>query len=270
VSGYHRGNFLERNIKGLHAAMDRAIYAEQSSDRGGLLQGIDPRVKVVGLIALIVAAALEARLWPLAAILALATALAMLSHITPWMLARRVWAGAFLFSGAIAIPALFLTPGREVWSGITETGLRTGAFLLLRVEASATLALLLVLTTPWMHVLKALRVLRVPVLLVVILGMTCRYILLLLEAAHEMLDARKSRMVGVLDRPTSRRMAVSAGGVLFQRTSQLSSDVYLAMLSRGFRGEVYLLDDFEMQTRDWAAAFAFAATAGLAIWAGRV
>ena len=32
-----------------------------------------------------------------------------------------------------------------------------------------------------MHVLKALRIFRVPVVFVVILGMTCRYILLMLE-----------------------------------------------------------------------------------------
>ncbi len=39
---------------------------------GGLLQAIDPRVKVAGLFALIVAAALASRLWILAAILAVA------------------------------------------------------------------------------------------------------------------------------------------------------------------------------------------------------
>lgn len=269
MSGYHRGNFFERNIKGLHAAMDRALYAETSAASRGLLQRLDPRVKVAGLVALIVAAALASRLWTIAALLVLAATLAALSRISPWMLARRVWAGAFLFTGAVAIPALFLTPGPALFGGITATGLRTAAFLLLRVETSATLALLLIFTTPWMHVLKALRILHMPVLVVVILGMTCRYILLLLETAHEMLEARKSRSVGTLARSDSRRMAVSAAGVLLNRSFQLSGDIYLAMQSRGFRGEVYLLDDFAMQSRDWAAAGAFALLTIAAIWAGR-
>ena len=274
MSGYHRGGFFERNIKGLHAAMDRALYAESSTSSGGLLQAIDPRVKVAGLLALIVAVALASRLWTLAAILAVATVLAALSRISPRMLVMRVWAAAFVFSAAISIPAIFLTPGPELWRSpngvlaITTPGLRTAAFLILRVESSATLALLLIFTTPWMHVLKALRVLRAPALVVVILGMTCRYILLLLETAHELFEARKSRTVGSLDPGDRRRMAISAAGVLLNRTLQLSGDIYLAMQSRGFRGEVYLLDDFQMKRRDWAAGAAFAALTIALIWAG--
>jgi cobalt ECF transporter T component CbiQ len=275
VSGYHRGGFFERNIKGLHAAMERALYAETHTAAGGLLQGIDPRVKVAGLFTLIVAAALASRIWALAAILATATILAALSRMSPRLLATRVWATAFVFSAAISIPAIFLTPGPELWRSpngllaITMPGLRTAAFLILRVESSATLALLLIFTTPWMHVLKALRVLRAPILVVVILGMTCRYILLLLETAHEMFEARKSRTVGALDQGDRRRIAISAAGVLLNRTFQLSGEVYLAMQSRGFRGEVYLLDDFQLKPRDWAAATAFAALTIAAIWAGR-
>ena len=68
--------------------------------------------------------------------------------------------------------------------------------LVARVETAATLSVLLILCTPWSHVLKALRVLRVPVVFVVILGMTYRYILLLLQSAHDMFESRRSRMVG--------------------------------------------------------------------------
>ncbi len=102
---------------------------------------------------------------------------------------------------------------------ITATGLaHAPAFLILRVETSATLALLLIFTTPWMHVLKALRILRAPVLLVVILGMTCRYILLLLETAHEMFESRKSRTVGALDRASAGAWPYRAAGVLLNRS----------------------------------------------------
>lgn len=270
MSGYHRGNFFERNIKGLAFAMERALYAEKSAESGGLLQKLDARVKVTGLFGLILATALAARLWPIAAILLLATTLAAASRVSVAFLFVRVWTPAFLFSGAISVPALFLTPGPQLGLlGITTTGLRTAAYLTLRVEASATLALLLIFTTPWMHVLKALRVLRAPVLLVVILGMTCRYILLLLETAREMFDARKSRTVGTLAAAERRRMAIGAAGVLLNRSFQLSGDVYLAMQARGFRGEVYLLDDFTMQARDWTAAGLFAALTVAAIYAGR-
>jgi len=168
----------------------------------------------------------------------------------------------------LAAPALFLIPGDPLYGPVTHQGLRSAAFLLLRAEAAATLALVLVFTTPWMHVLKALRAFRVPVVFVVILGMTCRYILLLLESAQEMFESRKSRTVGNLTRAEQRRIAILSSGALLSRTFQLSNEVYLAMQSRGFEGEVYLLDDFAMTGRDWVALGGFAALAAALIGAG--
>jgi len=278
MSGFHshkRGGFIEHTIDGLYLAMERALHAENSAGGGGLLQRLDPRVKVAGLFALILASALATRLWVIAAIFALAILLATLSLISIRMLAVRVWIGALTFTGAIAIPAVFLTPGVPVyhlpglhWS-VTAQGLTTAGYLILRVETAATLALLLIFTTPWMHVLKALRIFRVPVVFVVILGMTCRYILLMLQTAHEMFESRKSRTVGVMTASEQRRMAVSGASVLLTKTFQLSGDVYLAMQARGFRGEVYLLDDFQMRRLDWMAAMVFTALTAAAVWAGR-
>jgi len=278
MSGFHshkRGGFIEHTIDGLYLAMERALHAENSAGGGGLLQRLDPRVKVAGLFALILASALATRLWVIAAIFALAIFLAALSLISIRMLAVRVWIGALTFTGAIAIPAVFLTPGVPVyylpglhWS-VTAQGLTTAGYLILRVETAATLALLLIFTTPWVHVLKALRIFRVPVVFVVILGMTCRYILLMLQTAHEMFESRKSRTVGVMTASGQRRMAVSGASVLLTKTFQLSGDVYLAMQARGFRGEVYLLDDFQMRRLDWMAAMVFTALTAAAVWAGR-
>jgi cobalt/nickel transport system permease protein len=278
MSAFHlhrRGSLIEYTIEGLYRAMERALHSEKSVNSVGLLQRLDPRVKVAGLFSLILAATLSARLSVLAAIFAVAVALAALSLISIRMLAGRVWIGALSFTGAIAIPALFLTPGTPVYRlpgvnwNITAQGLTTAGYLILRVETAATLALLLIFTTPWMHVLKALRIFRVPVVLVVILGMTCRYILLMLQTAHEMFESRKSRTVGVMSAGEQRRVAISSAGVLLTKTFQLSGDVYLAMQSRGFRGEVYLLDDFQMKRLDWMAMVAFAALAAAAVWTGR-
>jgi cobalt ECF transporter T component CbiQ len=270
-----QGGFLERTIEGMHAGLERAVDAEGLAAGAGLLQRLDARVKVAGLFSLILAAALSARLWVIAALFALAVVLAALSRVPLRVLAARAWMGALAFTGAIALPALFLTPGDAVyrvpgihWT-VTAQGLTTASYLLLRVETAATLALLLVFTTPWTHVLKALRVFRVPVVFVAILGMASRYILLLLEAAHEMFESRKSRGVGALDGAERRHMAVASAAVLLSRTIQLSGDVYLAMQSRGFRGEVHLLDDFAMKSLDWLALAAFAALAAAGMWAGR-
>ncbi len=278
MSAFHlhrRGGLIEHTIEGLYRAMERALYSENAGGSEGLLQRLDPRVKVGGLFSLILAVSLVTKLWAIAVIFAVAVALAALSHVSIRMLAGRVWMGAFAFTGAIAIPALFLTPGASIyripglnWS-VTAPGLTTAGYLISRVETAATLALLLIFTTPWTHVLKALRIFRLPVAVVVILGMTCRYILLMLQTAHEMFESRKSRTVGAMSANDQRRVAVAGAGVLLTKTFQLSGDVYLAMQSRGFRGEVYLLDEFQLKRIDWMAMFAFAALATAAVWTGR-
>ena len=279
MTGHHhrrgRGGFIEHTIDGLHSAMDRALYADRSASGRGALQQLDPRVKVAGLAALILASAIAVKLWVIAAVLVTAVILAALSFIPIWVIATRVWFATLTFSAAFAVPALFLTPGTVIYTvpgvlwTITSQGLTSAAFLVLRSETAATLALVLVFTTPWMHILKALRLFRVPVVFVVILGMTCRYILLLLENAHEMFESRKSRTVGPMSRGEQRRIAIASTGALLSRTVHLSGEVYLAMQARGFRGEVYILDDFRMQSLDWFAAIGFTGlTAGL-VWVGR-
>jgi cobalt ECF transporter T component CbiQ len=273
MSGVHprsRGGFVENTLEGLHSAMERALYAEAHASRSGVLQGLDPRVKVAGLLSLVVAAVVAAKLWMIACILAVSIALAAISAVPLRTIVSRAWVPALLFSGMIALPAIFLTPGTAVGqSPITVQGVRTAGFLVLRTVTTATLMMVLAYTTQWSHILKALRIFRVPVVFVVILGMTCRYILLLLETAHQMFESRKSRTVNRMTAAESRRLAISGSGVLLTKTLHMSGEVYQAMQSRGFRGEVYLLDDFQMRQLDWCASAAFAASAALSIFLGR-
>ncbi len=46
----------------------------------------------------------------------------------------------------------------------------------------------------------------------------------------------------------------------------MSTEVHLAMISRGYRGEPRLLDDFRIGAIDWAAAFGFVLVSSLALW----
>jgi len=268
-------NFLERTLESFVNALERALYADELAQADGLLQRLDPRVKVIGVLALVIAVAVAHKLWVIGAVFAAALVLALSSRVPLWVLAKRVWLPVLLFTGIIALPAPFVIPGREVWRlpvlgwPLTVQGLTSAAYLVTRVETAATLSVLLILSTPWSHVLKALRVIHVPVVCVVILGMAYRYIFLLLEGAHDMLESRRSRSVGALDGSESRRLATASVGVLMSKTLQLSSDVYAAMLARGFRGEVYLLDDFRTAALDWIMLAVFLALAAGAFYCGR-
>lgn len=263
--------FVERTIRSLNDGLSFATLADDSARAGGWLQSVDPRVKVIGIFALICASAATHSLSAIAAVFLIACVLAIGSRISLADLARWAWTPALLFTGCIALPAIFATPGARINASlpVTMQGLRTASLLLLRAETAISLSALLVLTTRWAHILKALRVLRLPVVFVVILGMTYRYLFLILEIALDMFESRKSRTVGVLEPADRRRLAAATAGVLLSKSYHLSADVHLAMQSRGFRGEVYMLDDFEIRSADWVWLVSFLAIATAVVWVGR-
>jgi cobalt/nickel transport system permease protein len=266
--------FVERTADSILQAFEYSIQAETVANKNGLLQRIDPRIKVVGVFGLIVATAMSRNPGTIAGVLILAVGAAVLSGIPVGALATRVWIAAFLFTGAIMLPSIFMIQGQVIghlpllgWP-ITAQGTRAAILMLLRVETAATIAALLVLSTDWPHLLKALRVMGVPSLVVAVLSMSYRYSFLMLRTAREMFEARRSRLIGSLDGPERRRFAASSAGVLLAKTVGLGNDVYLAMVSRGFQGEAYTLDEFEVRGRDWTALIVFAAITVLAIWFG--
>jgi cobalt/nickel transport system permease protein len=270
-----RRGFVERTISSLHQAVERSLFAEQADARRGLLQALDPRVKLFGMLLLIAAAATARQILVILGLLAVAVVTAALSGIQFKVLVTRVWIGAFAFSGLIALPALFITPGRIIYRlppvgpSITAQGLTSATYLIARVETCATLAILLVLCTPWPHLLKALRTLGAPQLVVLVLGMSYRYVFVMLRTAQEMFESRHSRIIGMLDGGQRRRLAAASIGVLMAKSLHLSGEVYLAMQSRGFSGEPRTMDDFEMRPRDWCAAAGSLALAVAAFWLGR-
>ncbi|MBS1208926.1 MAG: cbiQ [Proteobacteria bacterium] len=265
-------HFAEKLSRGLLQAMSRAFAAEALSERPGFLQGLDPRIKLIACLALIVSCVLTHSLLMLSGLFVLALLLALASQIPMARLCTQVWLGVLLFTGAIALPALVLVPGEALWQlpllhgQITRQGLRSAAFLLGRAETSATFAVLLILSTPWPHVLKAMRSLGVPVVLVAILGMTHRYLFVLLHATTQLFEARRSRLVAAMKGAQQRRLAAAAAGVLLSKSLQLSTDVHLAMISRGYRGEIHLLDEFHTRPRDWGILLCALAVPALILW----
>ena len=258
----------------LHA-LTHAMEAEDLANRDGLLQSLDPRAKVAGALLLIIAVTMLHSLIGLALLFATAVALAIVSSIPLTRLLKQVWLGVLAFTGVIALPSPFLVPGKIVatlpvlhWT-ISEQGLRSAAFLIGRAETAATFAALLVLTTSWPHVMKAMRALGMPVAVVAVLGMTHRYIFVLMTTAAQMMEARRARQLGPLGPADQRRLIASSAGVLLGKTLAMASDVHMAMIARGYRGEVHLIDDFHFRARDGVALVLAALAPATVFWMQR-
>jgi cobalt ECF transporter T component CbiQ len=267
---HQHSNVMEHTLRGITETLERALFAEEISGKPGLFQSLDPRVKVLAVLALLIAVSFSRSLLVIAAIYILTLGLALFSSISADFFIKRVWLALPFFTGMIILPALFITPGPAlVRLVITSTGAISSLFLLLRVSSSVSLTLLLILTTPWNTVLSALTVLRIPDVFILILGMTYRYIYLLLHTANDMFLSRKSRVVGRMDAAEDRRMLAAISGALLSKSLNMSSEVYLAMQSRGFRGAIVTLKPFKMQNRDWFWLITLLLLAVAAIFLGR-
>jgi cobalt/nickel transport system permease protein len=109
--------------------------------------------------------------------------------------------------------------------------------------------------------LKALRSIGFPQLFVFMLAMTYRYIHVLLYSTNNLFLARQSRRVGPEAWRSTKEWFGAITGALLGKSYSLSSEIYLAMVSRGFQGEPVLFMDFRTVPRDWLwlALFFFAA-----------
>ncbi len=269
-----RSSFVEKSLVEISHTLEQTLFAEKIAQMDGLLQRLDARVKVLALILLLLAVGLSHSLVIILGLYCLLLGLAWASAVPMGFYIKRVWLFMPFFTGIVAIPALFITPGPALVNlplglVITQTGLNSALFLLLRVGTSVSAAVLLVLSTPWNTVLKALGVMHLPDVVVLILGMTYRYIYLFLRTANEMFLSRQSRILRRLDGASERRLVAATAGTLLNRSLQLSSEVYLAMQSRGFCATPRTMDAFKMQGRDWLFAILTLLIAAAAIWLGR-
>ena len=269
-----RHSVIEHTLADISHTLEQSLFAEEIARRRGLLQALDPRVKVLSVVALLIAVGLSRSLVVIAGLYVVTLILAWFSAVPMGFFIKRVWLFMPFFTGIIALPAFFITPGPPLAQlpfglVITRTGAQTALFLLLRVSTSVSMGILLILTTPWNTVLKSLGVLRVPDVFVLILGMTYRYIYLLLHTTNDMLLSRKSRVLGRLTGGDERRLIAASAGTLLGKSLHLSSEVYLAMQSRGFRSYPRTMDTFKMQTLDWLCLTGILLITAIAIWLGR-
>jgi len=266
-------NFIDKTLTGAIKVFRRVFFSEVYAQKPGLMQQIDPRVKLASIIAFIVSLSAIKQIELVLAAYILMLFLAYSSRIEISFFVKRVWFFIPLFTGVIAIPAIFnlVTPGKAViilfelpkayrfgpWSipklvTVTEPGLRGATLLTLRVATSVSAALLLALTTKWHDLLRSLRVFYLPEIFVTLLGMAYRYLFLFLKTVEEMHLAKKSRSIARVNSRDSRAWVASRVATLFKKSLWFSESVHSAMLARGFTGEPKSLSQFAIKRIDLA------------------
>jgi cobalt/nickel transport system permease protein len=270
-------SFVEKTLAGIAGNIEQAVFSEENARRNGFLQRRDPRVKVVGGLAIILAAALS-RDWPiLLALYFLVVGLAWVSAIDMGLFFKRVWLGIPLFSGIVIIPSIFFIGGDHhiltIPVGlfdmtVTREGLEKAGVFVIRVGVCVSTAILLILTTKWADILKSLSVLKVPSIFILVLAMAYRYIFLFLHTVNGMFLARKSRTVANTTGREQRWWIVSTIGVLMSRSFKMSEDVYQAMMARGFTDRIVTYNEYHFGLVDGLTLLSSLGVAASAVYLG--
>jgi len=253
----HKKDFVERSIRSALSFFKEAIFAEETAYLHGVLQPIDPRVKIASALLFILLTLFTHSLTVLSFLYLLSILLAVLSGIRLGFFLKRTWIFIPLFSLMIAIPALFsfVSPGEPVMSvgafHITQHGIMAASFFVGRVITSVSLVVLLSLTTRHFDLLKALRFFGIPQIFVMVLGICYRYIYLFVEIMENTHRAIRSRVGSVTHYRKGQRVVTWNIAHLWMRSYALNEQVYNAMVSRGFRGEPVALNHFRTKPRDW-------------------
>jgi cobalt/nickel transport system permease protein len=158
----------------------------------------------------------------LAGVFACLAGVAILSRIPVIFLLKRLLVLAPFVLGVAALNA-FRPEHRGQWP-----------WLMARSTLCLLTAILVSNTTPFSEVLRVMRRIRVPVLLVTTLALMHRYLFVLLEEAQRMHRARSSRTFAVRRR-WQWAAAATVAGQLFIRASERAERIYAAMCARGFK-----------------------------------
>jgi len=273
--------FTQKTIHSILHLTKEALFSEQYSRKAGLLQQFDPRTKLLVSLAVLVTVSFLHLHWLLWTIYLAVLLLALGSRIEFWFFFKRVWLFVPLATGMIALPALlnWVTEGNPVLIlhqfqsppqvgqlifpktlAISDNGIKSALLFVSRVGISVSIVVLLTLTTAWQKLLRSLRVLGVPQFFVFTLGMTYRYIHLLLSLLLDIHLGKKSRTLRAGPASQEQKWVASRMGYLFKRSHHMGEGVYGAMLSRGFQGEAKILDELKWSHLDLiaiASGFAF-------------
>jgi cobalt/nickel transport system permease protein len=258
-----RPSYIEKGI-GRLSEMITTGYLNVNQESGkGFFQKLDPRVKVIFLIFFVVIVSLKRHIFPEAAIALFVFLLVASSRINLAQFYKKIVGLTFVFGFLVVFPSAFniVTPGQLVLPvihlsqpyefiiyhipeeiGITRQGIDGVMMLCLRMMNSLAISLLVIYTTPFHRIIRALQAFRVPPALLLVITLSYKYIFIFAKTIEGMYFARKSRLVGMVKDGEARIWVAGRIAHMFRKAMSRYEEVFRAMVARGFAEEVRLSD----------------------------
>ena len=281
-------SYIDKGIEGFAGILKEGYTQWESASKKGFFYELDTRIKVVFWLFLIIAVSLKKEILPELGIFFTVFTLLVLSRINLINFYKKIFLLGFIFGflislpsslnvithGKVLVPLITLSRPYDFWVyhipeviGVTREGVSVVAMLTLRVLNSLSVSFLILYTTPFPEIIKALKVLKVPDTFLIIISLAYKYIFIFARIITDMHLAKKSRLAGAVKMAEARDWMAGRIAFIFKKTQLECDDVFKAMIGRGFSGEIKLYQYQKITRRDWIVGFFLFMAGLLFLWA---
>jgi cobalt/nickel transport system permease protein len=187
---------------------------------------------------------------------------------------------AFLITGVLAV---MMTISQEhvphapalqvgcIWIALSHQGFQRGLSLFLRALSSLCCLYFLILTTPFVELVSVMKRLHVPGFIIELFSLVYRGIFIFYEMAGNISLSQGSRL-GYSGIRNSLHSCAHLASSLFIKSYACSQNIYLALLARGYDGEMEVLEpEYAVSAAHWIfIAIAEALVLGIMWWGGKI
>lgn len=273
-------SFIDASIQKIAGVVQSDYVRWETASKRGLFQSLDPRIKVLFMIYFIVLVSLMKSVYAELGMALFIMMLIGLSRLNLFHMYKRIIGLAFFFGFLIALPSAFnvitrgeiiipvasLSASYKFWIysipreiGLTREGCHGVALLTLRVMNSVGISLLVIHTTPFFEIIRALKVVKVPDTFLMVIILSYKFIFIFSKTVEEIYLAMKSRLAGPVNSAAIRELVAGRIYFLFKKSQMRYEETCLAMEARGFSGEMTLYSYRTFTVKDAAAGLALAA-----------
>jgi cobalt/nickel transport system permease protein len=253
--------FLDRTLQKLAEFIKDGYIQVESVSKRGLLQTLDPRTKLIFLISFVVLASFLRQIPALALMLIFILLLYPLSGLKLLSSLQKAFWPVFIFGFVVIAPAMLnIVSGGEIrlqliqfehahnfWIyhipakiGISNEGIQLVAKLFLKITNSILLTLLVINTTSFAEIIKALRIFKIPDIMLLSVTLSYKFIFILARTTEETYFALRARWLRQSNDLESSKIVAGRIAYVFRKSWIKYEEIYRAMIARGFSGKVNL------------------------------
>jgi cobalt/nickel transport system permease protein len=267
-------SFLDKTIMNSASAVKSIYMQAESASKENLVQKINPYVKLVSLVYIILIISIASHLEAQIIITIFIFSLFIIAGLRIFEVYKKILLLAIIFGFVVVLPASLniITPGKIIFNiitlakplhfwvytipqniGFTENGFKVVLLIFLRILNSVSFAMVIVFTTAFPSFIKSFKMLGVPDTFLMIISLAYKYIFILSRTIEETYFALKSRLSGNIKNNKIRELISGRIFFIFKKSMIIYESTYYAMVSRGYQGKVMLHSQKKLSIKDLVA-----------------